>query len=254
MNDRRLLTVEGIEVVFQGRRVLEGVDLSLEQGEILTLIGPNGAGKTTLVRVVLGLVHPQGGRVVLRPGMRIGYVPQRLAVDETLPLTVQRFITLGTRADWTQVGRVLEETGAAHVQNSPMQAISGGETQRVLLARALLRAPQLLVLDEPVQGVDVAGQYDLYRLIHTIRDRHGCAILMVSHDLHLVMAATDRVLCLNGHVCCSGHPESVTRDPAYLALFGREGARAVAVYQHHHNHHHGPGGQIHRPGREGLDG
>jgi len=171
-------------------------------------------------------------------------MPQRLTVDDTLPLTVQRFVTLGTPASREQVRSTLNEVGAAHILDTPMQAISGGETQRVLLARALLREPDLLVLDEPIQGVDLSGQYELYDLINNLRQQRGCGILMVSHELHLVMAATDHVLCLNRHVCCSGHPDLVAQDPAYLELFGIDGARQLAVYHHHHNHHHDLHGSV----------
>lgn len=231
-----------------GRVILEGVSLKLAEGEILTLVGPNGAGKSTLVRIALGLRPPEAGTVWRRPGLTIGFVPQRLTLPETLPLSVARFLTLGTRTGRAQVQAALDETGAGHVIDSPVQGISGGELQRALLARALLREPRLLVLDEPVQGVDVAGQYALYDLIRSLRERRGCGILMVSHDLHLVMAATDRVLCLNRHVCCEGHPETVSRDPAYRALFGRDGAAHLAVYHHHHDHTHDLHGDPHPHG------
>jgi zinc transport system ATP-binding protein len=174
--------------------------------------------------------------VRLAPGARIGYVPQRLAIDDALPLTVRRFLGLAAPRS-AAIERALAETGVADLVDMPVQVLSGGEFQRVLLARALIREPDLLVLDEPVQGVDVAGQAALYDLIRRIRDRHGCGVLLVSHDLHLVMAATDRVVCLNHHVCCSGHPEAVARHPAYRALFGAA-ADAIAVYAHHHDHRH----------------
>ncbi|MDQ2695888.1 MAG: zinc ABC transporter ATP-binding protein ZnuC [Pseudomonadota bacterium] len=244
MTDDRLLEVSGVTLALQGRTLLHDVGLWVKRRQIVALIGPNGAGKTMLVRVVLGLIHADAGRVWRRPGIRIGYMPQRLVVEDTLPLTVQRFITLGTPAKRRQVQAVLAETGAERVLDTPIQAISGGELQRVMLARALVREPDLLVLDEPAQAVDVTGQYELYELIGQIRNRHGCGILMVSHDLHLVMAATDWVLCLNRHVCCSGHPDSVARDPAYLQMFGHEAVRHLAIYHHHHNHRHDLHGQV----------
>ncbi|HFC53682.1 MAG TPA: zinc ABC transporter ATP-binding protein ZnuC [Gammaproteobacteria bacterium] len=231
-----------VQLTLGGRRVLEQVDLAVRGNEIVTLVGPNGAGKSTLVRVLLGLIKPDEGSVWLQPGLRVGYMPQRLSVDPVLPLTVSRFLTLGRRCSESQVRQVLQEVGAAELLPAQVQSVSGGELQRILLARALLRDPQLLILDEPVQGVDVAGQADLYRLIGHIRERLHCGILMVSHDLHLVMATTDRVVCLNRHICCSGSPEDVRGDPAYLALFGS--APELAVYTHHHDHRHQLDGHV----------
>ncbi len=240
--DELLAETRGVEVIRHGRQILEQVDLAIHRGEIVTLIGPNGAGKSTLVRVLLGLMKPDGGTVWLRPGLRIGYMPQRLVVDPVLPLTVRRFLTLGRRCDPQRLRQVLAEVGVAYLLDTPIQHASGGELQRILLARALLRDPDLLVLDEPVQGVDITGQLELYRLIGEIRERLDCGILLVSHDLHLVMATTDRVLCLNRHLCCSGSPEDVSSDPAYLALFGA--VPGLAPYTHHHNHRHGPDGRL----------
>ncbi|MBL3600563.1 MAG: zinc ABC transporter ATP-binding protein ZnuC [gamma proteobacterium endosymbiont of Lamellibrachia anaximandri] len=236
-----LLEADGVSMAFGGREVLRHVSLVLHRGEILTLIGPNGSGKSTLVRLLLGLLTPTAGALRRADGLRIGYMPQKLQVDEVLPLSVARFLTLTGRYAKEKVAAVLREVGAYHVSDHPLQSVSGGELQRVLLARALLREPDLLVLDEPVQGVDVNGQVALYNLIGRIRDQRGCGILMVSHDLHLVMAATDRVLCLNHHVCCSGTPEVVTRHPAYLDLFGDA---AFAVYSHHHDHAHDLHGNV----------
>jgi zinc transport system ATP-binding protein len=232
-----LIRLAGVGVTFAGQSVLQDVQLSVKPGEIVTLIGPNGAGKTTLVRAVLGLLKPDTGSVWRKPKLRVGYMPQKLHVDATLPLSVLRFLRLVPGVTRSHVQSALAEVGAEQVIDSPLQSISGGELQRVLLARALLREPELLVLDEPVQGVDVAGQAELYRLITQLRDRHGCGVLMVSHDLHLVMSTTDQVVCLNRHVCCSGHPEQVSFDPAFVELFG-EDAKSLAVYTHHHDHEH----------------
>jgi zinc transport system ATP-binding protein len=231
-----LAALDRVRVAFGRRVALDDVSLTLHAGEIVTVIGPNGAGKTTLLRVVLGLQRPTAGTVKRRAGVAVGYVPQRVAIDETLPLTVRRFLAL-VPGPVQDAAAALAETGAAHTMDLPVQTLSGGELQRVLLARALLRAPDLLVLDEPVQGVDVAGQAELFALIRRIHDRRGCAVLLVSHDLHLVMAATDRVVCLNHHVCCSGHPDTVSRDPAYRALFGAA-IDGFAVYAQHHDQSH----------------
>lgn len=232
-----LIRLQQVSVGFRQESVLENVQLTVNAGEIVTLIGPNGAGKTTLVRAVLGLLKPDSGSVWRKPRLRIGYMPQKLTVDPTLPLSVLRFLRLVPGVDRHTALAALAEVGAEQVIDSPLQNISGGELQRVLLARALLREPELLVLDEPVQGVDVAGQAELYRLITQLRDRHGCGVLMVSHDLHLVMSTTDQVVCLNRHVCCSGHPEQVSGDPAFVELFGQD-AQSLAIYHHHHDHSH----------------
>ena len=238
-----LIEATAVSVRFGAVNALEHVALTVRDGEIVTLIGPNGSGKTTLVRSVLGLVTPDRGTVARRAGIRIGYVPQHLAVDRTLPMSVRRFLALGGPATRADMARTLSEVGAPEVLDRPVAELSGGELKRVLLARALLRGPDLLVLDEPTAGVDIAGQVELYSLIKTIRDRRNCGVLLVSHDLHLVMAATDQVVCLNHHVCCHGRPEAVRRDPEYLALFGAGAAAALAVYTHHHDHHHDISGE-----------
>ncbi|WP_313738885.1 zinc ABC transporter ATP-binding protein ZnuC [Pseudomonas sp.] len=241
-----LIRLQQVGVSFAGETVLEQIDLTVAPGQIVTLIGPNGAGKTTLVRAVLGLLKPHRGTVWRQPRLRIGYMPQKIQVDPTLPLSVLRFLRLVPGVDRATALSALQEVGAEHVIDSPIQTVSGGEMQRVLLARALLRKPHLLVLDEPVQGVDVVGQSELYRLITRLRDRYGCGVLMVSHDLHLVMSATDQVVCLNRHVCCSGHPEQVSGDPAFVELFGQT-APNLAVYHHHHDHSHDLHGAVVTP-------
>jgi len=239
-----LIQARDVGVIRNGRQLLKKADLLLEEGKIVTLIGPNGAGKTTLVRSVLGLIAIDEGSIERRPDLRIGYMPQKLHLEPSLPLSVERFLTLGgkSRVDFQET---LQLTGIEKLLKTPMQLLSGGETQRVLLSRALLRDPQLLVLDEPVQGVDVSGQAALYALINDIRKLRNCGVLLVSHDLHLVMATTDTVICLNQHVCCHGHPEQVTNDPAYLALFGAQGKQPqVALYTHHHDHQHNAHGDV----------
>ena len=241
--DEALIATEGVSLTLGGRRVLEKVDLAVHPGEIVTLIGPNGAGKTSLIRILLGLIQPEAGRVRRHAALAVGYVPQRVERDPVLPLEADRFLALGGRTARARRQAALEEVGAAHVAHHPFHSLSGGELQRVLLARALLRDPDLLVLDEPVRGVDVGGQIALYDLIDGIRKARGCGVLMVSHDLHLVMAATDEVVCLNTHVCCAGRPEAVTRHPEYQALFG-SAAERLAVYAHHHDHAHALAGEV----------
>lgn len=248
-----LAEASGIDVSFAGTQVLSKVDIRVRQGEIVTLIGPNGSGKTTLIRVLLGLIKPDAGDVEFRPGIRIGYMPQHLTLDPVVPLTVNRFLQLDRRRGAQEIERHLAEVGAGHAGNLPLQSLSGGELRRVLLARALLRSPDLLVLDEPVQGVDLAGQAELYELISNIRHQRSCGVLMVSHDLHLVMAQTDQVVCLNHHVCCAGHPEAVSRNPEYIALFGPRIAATVAIYSHSHDHSHDVAGAVVPPGEEQPD-
>jgi zinc transport system ATP-binding protein len=239
-----LIDVRDVSLKLGGSDILQHVDLSLRPGEIVTLIGPNGAGKTSLLRVALGLTKPTSGTVLRQRGTTFGYVPQRFAVDPTLPLTVGRFLALPRRRSRADVEAALGEVGVPEAIDRELPTLSGGEFQRVMLARALLRRPDVLVLDEPLQGVDVTGQVALFELIAQLRRTHGFAVLMVSHDLHLVMRQTDHVLCLNHHVCCRGEPESVSRHPDYQRLFGTEAARALAVYSHAHDHEHDAHGNV----------
>lgn len=239
-----LITATGVTVRFDGHEALSGVDIAVNAGEIVFLIGPNGSGKTTLVRALLGLVRCASGRIDRAPGLRIGYVPQHHPVDAILPLSVSRFLTLSARADADRLRALLEEVGAPDLIDAPVHQLSGGELRRVLIARALLREPGLLVLDEPTAGVDFAGQIALFDLIRRIRDRRGCGILTVSHDLHLVMSGTDHVVCLNHHVCCQGRPDAVSRHPAYIEIFGPQAAAGLAVYTHAHDHAHALDGAV----------
>lgn len=228
-----LVEAAGICLHIGDNHILDNVSFKILPGQIVTLIGPNGAGKTSLIRIVLGLQKASAGRVTLASGVGIGYMPQKLHIDLSLPLSVRGFLGLADRNRENGLA-ALAKVGVSQLMDSPMAHLSGGETQRVLLARALLRKPQLLVLDEPVQGVDVGGQEALYKLIGQIRDESGCSILMVSHDLHLVMAATDEVLCLNHHLCCQGTPDVVSANPIYRELFGTR----TAPYTHRHDHEH----------------
>ena len=237
MDKTLLLSAQDLGLQVKGKNILSKVNLALHENEIMTLIGPNGAGKTSLVRILLGLGRASSGKVFRRQRLRIGYVPQRVSVNTVLPLRVRDFLRLGGRYSDDELATVMDEVNAGPLLASAVQDISGGELQRILLARALLKQPELLVLDEPAQGVDIIGQQALYNTIETIRQQRGCGVLMVSHDLHLVMAATDRVVCLNTHVCCTGHPDDISEHPEYLKLFG-DALDGLAVYSHHHDHEH----------------
>lgn len=226
-----------------GHQILDAVDIRLHRGEIVTLIGPNGAGKTSLVRILLGLKKATSGEVYSKPGIKIGYVPQKLQIDPVLPLRVRDFLLTAGRFQQQQLIGALTEVQMPHLLASSVHALSGGEFQRVQLARALLNQPDVLVLDEPAQGVDVIGQQALYQTIRRIRGRHACGVLMVSHDLHLVMAATDQVVCLNTHICCTGHPDDVSAHPEYLKIFG-QAMDGLAPYSHHHDHVHDAHGNV----------
>lgn len=242
-DETALISARGLGLSFGGKPVLSDIDFDIREGEIVTLIGPNGAGKSTLVRVLLGLVKPESGSVRRRRDARIGYVPQRLDIDQTIPMTVQRFLSLGERVTKEDIAARLKEAGAGHVIDRQISKLSGGELQRVVLARALLRSPNLLVLDEPVRGVDYAGEAELYNLFTRLRDTRGLGVLLVSHDLHVVMASSDRVICVNQHICCSGVPEAVALHPEYARLFGADASRSFGLYRHHHDHRHGPAGE-----------
>ena len=239
-----LVRLTSAGVFRDGRWLVRGVDLAVRRGEIVTLIGPNGSGKSTTAKTALGLVAPSEGRAERCPGLAVGYVPQKLSIDWTLPLTVERFLSLTGRISSRETDRALEATGIPHLRRAEMRNLSGGEFQRALLARAMARKPDLLVLDEPVQGVDFSGEVALYDLIRRIRDDVGCGILLISHDLHVVMAATDHVVCLNGHVCCQGAPKAVASSEAYRQLFGARADATLAVYEHHHDHTHLADGRV----------
>ena len=233
-----LIAAQGIGVRLGGHQVLSGVDFTINKGEIVTIVGPNGSGKSTFLKVLIGAQTASTGRITRAAGLRIGYVPQKLHIDPTLPMTVGRFLSLPRRHDAAQVAQALDRVAVPHLEARQMADLSGGQFQRVLLARALLDRPDLLVLDEATQGLDQPGSAAFYRLIEELRQEFGCAVLMVSHELHVVMAASDRVICLNGHVCCQGTPDIVASAPEYRALFGTGTQGALALYRHDHNHSH----------------
>ncbi len=233
-----ILSAQDASLVVGGRSILDRVNIDVRPNEIVTVIGPNGAGKSTLVRCMLGLQPLTSGTIRRQNNLRIGYVPQRFPLLPNVPLDVKRLLSLTLRPTASEIDEALSETGIPHLRDASVARLSGGELQRALLARALLRKPQLLVLDEPVQAVDFMGEARMYELISAVRKRHGCGILMVSHDLHVVMAESDHVICLNGHVCCEGGPSKVQQDPEFAKLFGPSAARMIAAYTHHHDHDH----------------
>jgi len=236
-----LIEVQKLTVRVNGQPILSNVDFSINAGEIVTVVGPNGSGKSTLLKALVGAVRPQSGKIKRQPGLRIGYVPQKLHIDPTLPLTVGRFLNLPKHVSTQKARDAMAEAGAENLWDRQMANLSGGQFQRVLLARALLNDPHLLILDEATQGLDQPGSAAFYRQIEQVRQDLGCAVLMVSHELHVVMAASDRVLCLNGHVCCQGKPEQVASAPEYRALFGSGTQGALALYRHDHDHSHEDG-------------
>ena len=233
-----LIEARGAAVSLDGRQVLFDIDFRIERGEIVTIVGPNGSGKSTLVKLLIGAVAPNQGQVIRAPGLRIGYVPQSLTIDATMPMTVLRFLGLPNRCTADQARGALTRCGIAGVERRQIAALSGGQFQRVLLARAILNAPDVLILDEPTRGLDQPGEAAFYLLIEELRQALGCAVLLVSHDLHVVMRASDRVICLNGHICCEGTPTVVSSRPEYRALFGHGTQGALALYRHQHDHAH----------------
>lgn len=237
MTSQPLLALNNVSFNIGSQTILQGIHFELAEREILTVIGPNGAGKSSLIKIIAGLQKPSDGDIQFDRKHKIGYVPQKLFLDKSMPMKVSRFLSLSL-AGKKDYRAALNQVGAQQLWSKQMHALSGGEFQRVLLARAIARKPKLLLLDEPLQGVDINGQTELYRLIAELRDTLDCAVVMVSHDLHLVMAQTDHVICLNQHMCCHGKPESVSQHPEYLSLFGPQTANEIAVYTHHHDHHH----------------
>lgn len=233
-----LIEASGLAVAYGGTVVLDAVDFTVEPGEIVTVVGPNGSGKSTLLKALIGAARPSRGRVTRKPGLKIGYVPQKLSIDPSLPMTVARFMDLPRRGQPGAAGQTLQRVGVAHLAERQLTGLSGGQMQRVLLARALMRRPDILMLDEPTQGLDQPGSADFYRLIEALRRDIGCAVVMVSHELHVVMSASDRVICLNGHICCQGTPDIVSSAPEYRALFGTGTHGALAIYRHEHDHDH----------------
>ncbi len=234
----KLIETHQMDIRLGHRPVLRQIDLSIRRGEIVTIVGPNGSGKSTLLRAIIGAIRPASGRITRAPGLRLGYVPQKLHIDPTLPMTVERFLSLPRRHPASDTTAALDQAGLPDLAGRQMSDLSGGQFQRVLLARALMEKPDLLILDEATQGLDQPGSAAFYRRIEEVRQSLHCAVLMVSHELHVVMSASDRVICLNGHICCEGKPEVVASAPEYRAIFGTGTGGALAIYRHEHDHEH----------------
>jgi zinc transport system ATP-binding protein len=233
-----LIKISNLEVKYGSKFVLKNMNLSLKAGEIVTIVGPNGSGKTTLFKAIIGTVPISKGTIEVKPNLRIGYVPQQLKIDQTLPITVERFLKLSNINFEKSQDKTELILGSKDLLDVQINSLSGGEMQRVLLARALINDPQVLLLDEATRGLDQPGVAAFYRKIENIRKSTNCAILMISHDLHVVMSSSDRVICVNGHICCQGTPEIVATSPEYQALFGGDVDGTFALYRHHHYHKH----------------
>lgn len=241
MSGKRIMTlldIQNVSVSFGSSDVLSDIDFKIERGEIVTIVGPNGSGKSTFVRTIIGAIEIDKGKIDRQTGLKIGYVPQKLTIDPTLPLSVSRFLSLPTQHTKSEILDALELADIAELNARQLSDLSGGQFQRVLLARALLEKPDLLILDEATQGLDQLGSANFYSRIADLRKTLGCAVLMVSHELHVVMSASDRVVCLNGHICCHGTPDLVASAPEYRALFGTGTSGALALYRHDHDHVH----------------
>ena len=233
-----LLKITDLNVQYGSKVILQNINLSLADGEIVTIVGPNGSGKTTLFKAIIGTAPISAGKVKIKPNLKIGYVPQQLIIDKTLPITVERFLRVAQKTNSKTLANVMNLVGTEDLLTFQMNNLSGGELQRVLLARALIAQPDVLLLDEATRGLDQPGVATFYRMVDGIRRNTNCAVLMISHDLHVVMGASDRVICLNGHICCEGAPNSVASSPEYQALFGSDVDGTFALYRHHHGHNH----------------
>jgi zinc transport system ATP-binding protein len=233
-----LLTAQNVSVTYGKKNVLDNINLSIERKQIITIVGPNGSGKSTLLKVLLGLIKPSQGRVSRDRNIRIGYLPQRFSVSRSIPISVERFLQLRQHAQPADISYCLNEVHAAHLRDKQLHHLSGGELQRVMLARALLASPNLLVLDEPAQGLDINGEIALYKLLEKIHLERQCSILLVSHNLHMVFKSSHRIICLYHHICCTGKPTDIVSHPEFNQLFGAEVTQYLSTYQHHHDHQH----------------
>lgn len=239
-----LIELKNITMHFGQKTALQQINMAIYPNTVTTIVGPNGGGKSTLLKILLKLLKPTIGDVIYSRNVRIGYVPQKIHLDHSLPITVKNFLSLKKGITAKDIQQAAELLSITHLMHNSLQKLSGGEMQRVLLARAILNQPNLLVLDEPTQGVDMNGQIELYQLIHQMREKLNCAVLMVSHDLHIVMADTNKVLCVNQHICCAGTPEAISSDPTFIQHFGDQFSKNIAFYTHHHNHRHDMHGDV----------
>jgi zinc transport system ATP-binding protein len=234
-NSQILASLKNTSLKLNDQQILKDINLELKQGEITTLIGPNGGGKTSIARILLQILHPSSGKVFIKKNIKIGYVPQKLEIEKTIPLRVIDFLGLDIKIpEMTMIKKI----GIENILEKSIHQISGGQMQKTLLARALINNPEILVLDEPTSNMDISAQAEFYDLIEEIRKKQHCAILLISHDLHIVMQKTNQVICINHHICCSGSPESINEHPEYLLLFGKNKASNIAIYPHNHNHKH----------------
>ena len=238
-----LVKLENAGVCKSSKWLVRGISFEVNNGQIVTLIGPNGSGKTTTAKMILNILNADEGLITSNTN-KMAYVPQKINIDWTMPLRVIDFMKITNSLNNTQITESLKLTGVENLLYDEIHNLSGGEFQRVLIARAVAKKPELLVLDEPVQGVDFNGEIALYNLIKKISDKLNCGILLISHDMHFVMSATDHVICLNGHICCSGTPSSVVKNPAYIKLFGEHNAETLSYYKHHHDHSHNNDGSV----------
>ena len=227
-----LISAHNLSVIRNEKAILKNIDVEINKNDFLTIIGPNGAGKTMLLKCLMEFYKPDSGKIIKKPNLRIGYMPQSINIINTMPMSVRNFITVRKKFDEISFRQVISETETDKVINKQLSVLSGGEMQRVLLARSLLNNPELLILDEPAQNLDVSGQINFYKLLQSIYSKRNLSILMVSHDLHLVMSSTKKVLCLSNHICCIGKPQQITSDPEFISMFGKDMANIMAVYQH----------------------
>ena len=233
-----LISAKNVSVLKHQKSILDNIDIQINKNDFITIIGPNGAGKTMLLKCLMGFYKPTSGRIERKEKLRIGYMPQSISIINTMPITVKDFITVRKEYDDISLNKVITEVSIGEIVNKQLSVLSGGEMQRVLLARSLLNNPDLLILDEPAQNLDISGQLNFYKLIQEIYSKRDISILMVSHDLHLVMVSTKKVLCLYKHICCSGAPQQIAKDPEFLSMFGKDMANMMSIYQHSHDHNH----------------